>query len=132
MKFYSKSLIFIFLGLAGFAVGMEEFNPEEFLGSGNEESYSSSGEETFQRGVLFESLPSLAQTAQLSLIKRIVLNNQDLPELNQEYLPNYIKGIATVAQLLKCLSELDKFEELVDIEEGNILVLHLIKSTLTA
>lgn len=100
MNIFKKYILFILLSLS-YGVAAHE---------------SSSGEEEYT-GVLFSVFPSLEQAVQLSLIKRIVLQQQDLPELRHEYLPNYIKGITHVAYLITCLSELHKIENIKNVEE---------------
>lgn len=103
MVTFKKQIIFIVLVLLSSAGVMTQ--------------ESSSSQEQDYTGVLFNVLPTLEQTVQLSLIKRIVLGNEDISEIRQEYLPNYIKGINDVAYLIRCLSDFNTIESIKNVEE---------------
>ncbi|MFZ5954754.1 MAG: hypothetical protein ACOYT8_06695 [Candidatus Dependentiae bacterium] len=75
-----------------------------------------------QPGVFFTARPmSLVEESSLQLIKNLLLNEEYRQAFKQEALPIELRGSFAIVNTIRCLAELFPYEELQNIEEGDIL-----------
>lgn len=80
-------------------------------------------------GIFFTARPTtLVEESSFQLIKNLVLNEEYRQSFNQENLPIELRSSFAIVNTVRCLAELFPYEELQNIEEGDILSLAFNKS----